>query len=566
MSELYGVPFPDSWSNTKCELQFYRFPNLREASGFTPDEHLLRSIRTVYPKKEFAISSWTEWRAWSWCNHQEISWVGSGACGKSCDAAMFAKMDFLAAPDETSTTIYSTTKNMLRRRIWRDLVRFHEFAPFGLYYRRGDFMITPDNKPDTINFLSGAGILRDDGTVQVSNLFGVHNKRNRVIIDEAQGCPYFLIEGMVNAQLGGDLSDEGFKALAMGNPEDEEDTLCRFCAPNGGWLTLDVNDKQWIPAAGGIALHFDGLDSPAIVEPNGTKEYPFYIRQKDVDNIKKRFTEDSIRYMSQVRGWLVRGAAVDRVIDYPTLDQFNVWTKGIRGTRATALGACDPAFSSGGDRCQMAYADLYKDDFGSHIVEFTDMESIPISGTDERPLAYMLVDQIRESCIHHKVLPNRLAMDITGQQKVLPDVITKEWMPGIHRVDFNGNASDNIFDAELKLLMKDVYFNRVTELWMLWTELVKASQLRGLDRDTAKEWTARRIKWKGKRQQIEPKDKMRARVGYSPDKADAQAILVDLALVRYGVVIGAARPLPIEDQQFQDHSDMLPSYDSELIG
>lgn len=567
MIETYGLEIPEGWNQLRIELACYRYKHLRDWTGLAPEEHLLRAIRSVFTPKEYAIHYWTEWRAWSWCNHEEVGWIGSGSSGKSCDAAMFAYMDFLAGPYETSTTIYSTTKSKLRRRIWKDIIRFHEMAPFGLNYRRADMMITPMQTSDTINFLAGEGILRDDNTVVVSNLFGVHNKRNRIILDEAQGIPWTVIEGSANASLGGELEEGSWKVVLMGNPEDEEETLCRFNAPEGGWLTLDVSDKQWVTKTGGIALHFDGLESPSIKEPGGETKYPFLIRRSNIARLEKRFGKDSIRYMSQVRGWLVRGAQTDRVIDYPTLDQFNVWIKADRRSWARKLAAADPAFSSGGDRCRMCAADLFRDDFNVPILEWTNEEDIPLKATDELPMTYDLVAQMVDFCNRVGAAPHQFGLDITGQQKVLPDVIDREWSPGSFRVDFNGSASKDMFDSELGLTMKDVYFNRVTELWMAFPVYVKCMQIRNLSRETAVEWTARRVTFKGNRQQVEPKDLMRKRVGYSPDRADAQAILIALARARFEYLPNLNRPKPTIDPwaEAYDEADLVEDYASEAL-
>jgi hypothetical protein len=83
----------------------------------------------------------------------------------------------------------------------------------------------------------------------------------------------------------------------------------------------------------------------------------------------------------------------------------------------------------------------------------------------------------------------------------------------------------------------DRYVNRVSELWFGSKELIRNGQLRGIDRELAREMCARKYscqKGVGLRMLVESKVDMKARVGASPDIADAAAILVELCRQRFG--------------------------------
>ena len=83
------------------------------------------------------------------------------------------------------------------------------------------------------------------------------------------------------------------------------------------------------------------------------------------------------------------------------------------------------------------------------------------------------------------------------------------------------------------------FSNRVTELWYVGVEFLRSGQLKGITPDLARELTARKYStMSGGKLVVEPKKDMKARMGKSPDLADAAFMLLDICRHRLGAYAG----------------------------
>lgn len=138
-------------------------------------------------------------------------------------------------------------------------------------------------------------------------------------------------------------------------------------------------------------------------------------------------------------------------------------------------------------------------------------------------------------------------MDSTAQGRAVYNYMLTHWGP-VNAVEFGGAASDMIINVGATKTGKEEYVNRVTELWYSIRRFCEAGQLKGLDKETAKELTSRKISLVGKPAKIvvEPKADLKKKIGRSPDRADALACLVHSARLR-GVLTGENRPKGQQD-------------------
>jgi hypothetical protein len=80
--------------------------------------------------------------------------------------------------------------------------------------------------------------------------------------------------------------------------------------------------------------------------------------------------------------------------------------------------------------------------------------------------------------------------------------------------------------------------NRVTELWFGAKEFLQNGQLRGIGPDLAREMTSRNYdtrKSGSMKVVVESKTDMKARIGRSPDVADAAFVMLDVVRERFGL-------------------------------
>jgi len=84
------------------------------------------------------------------------------------------------------------------------------------------------------------------------------------------------------------------------------------------------------------------------------------------------------------------------------------------------------------------------------------------------------------------------------------------------------------------------FSNRVSELWWVGVEFLRSNQIRGITPDLARELCARKYStMAGGKLVVEPKKDMKARMGKSPDLADAALLLLDACRYRLGAYAGA---------------------------
>ena len=138
--------------------------------------------------------------------------------------------------------------------------------------------------------------------------------------------------------------------------------------------------------------------------------------------------------------------------------------------------------------------------------------------------------------------PRRAGIDSTGGGKGYADIIATMWSNRLMRLEFGGKASD-IKDTMTGKKASDLYANKVTEIWMCAKPLLRSGQIKGVNSTMAKQMCGREMAKKasgapwvdGKnRVRVESKDEMKARIGGSPDEADAAFGVLFLARERFG--------------------------------
>jgi hypothetical protein len=103
-------------------------------------------------------------------------------------------------------------------------------------------------------------------------------------------------------------------------------------------------------------------------------------------------------------------------------------------------------------------------------------------------------------------------------------------------VSFGGAATESPVSVEDTRPAKQVYANRVTQLWGQIKVVVMAGRMRGMDDQTARELCARIYTLRNERTLLESKKDLKKRTkGNSPDRADALALLTELFVSQNGI-------------------------------
>lgn len=554
MRERYGQLWQDAITDLSIELRMYR----KSSPGPDKTRYFTNAFRVLFPetmangKRGHTWNEWTERRVKAWCEDEFKpgdsnfqTWWGPSSAGKSTDCAAILLIHWFSAPDETTVLICTTTKDMLELKVWGEVERLYLLLgpgfPGKLYPGSSRIILGDENSK---NGIFGIAVQRGDP-------IGVHNKYNCLVIDEAQDN---ILMGAADS-IDNLATGEEFKCILMGNPQSHFDPLGKYSEPKDAWNRVNVDCDAW-ETKEGKCLHFDGEKSPAIKDP---EKFYFLIKQVDLDKMKRRRGKDSPRYWSYGRGFLPPEGMVNTMFAESFLLKFQCmkapdW-KYISGVYLVV----DPSYSAGGDACVAQPFNVGETMDGQWSIGFLDPIEIQLELSQGEPMVYYLAGKVQEACEKLNVPSAHVACDTTGVQGMFVDVLEKQMGSGIFRVAFQGTPSDLPVSTEDPRLAKDVYRNKVTELWARLWEYCHAGQVRGLSVETVKQLCARQFSDKrqsGRYEELESKKIFKGRYGRSPDNADACCIAAAYCRERLGIIPGGTFAMYDGTQQETDFREM----------
>jgi hypothetical protein len=184
----------------------------------------------------------------------------------------------------------------------------------------------------------------------------------------------------------------------------------------------------------------------------------------------------------------------------------------------------------------LRFAKVGKAADGDITMLLTDTIRLNLMDDPNYPLFYQVADQTINELEKRGVKPEDFALDSTGAGAGIADIISQRWQGGFTRVSFGGSSTDTPISVEDTRPAKQVYANRVTQLWGQIKVVVMGGRLRGMDDQTARELCARIYSLKNEKILLESKKELKRRTkGNSPDRADALALLVELFVTQNGM-------------------------------
>lgn len=534
----YGRWWPKKIDQFNRELYSFRNPMPVEKGGLPKEEHFWRIVSALWPEdgpKPFVRHPWAERMVEAACQNQYLAVAGCASSGKSDAYAIWAIVNFICAPADTMVLVTSTTLKDSRKRIWGSIRDYWQAAP-----------------PLPGKLVDSMGLIRfDDGTggtsdkcgitliaaekkkekEAVGKLIGFKNKRVIVIADEMPE----LSESILEASASNLSLNPEFQFIGIGNPASRFDAFGILAKPKNGWQSISPLEDEW-ETERGLCIRFDGEKSPNVL----TRKliYPWIVTQAKIDEAKARFGENSLAYYRMFRGYWAPTGDDDTIYSETEIitagaDQDAVWLE-----EPTKVAALDPAFTNGGDRTPVQFGLFGISREGIPTLMYTHRTLLQDDVTNRKKTrTEQIVAQFKELCEEEGVEPFCAAFDKSGAGGPFGDVVSMAWSSEVLGVQFGGKASElpvSISDATLSC---DRYVNRVTELWFGAKELIRTGQLKGIDRELAKEMCSRKYstqKGVGLRMVVETKTDMKARTGESPDLADAAMILIELCRQRLG--------------------------------
>jgi hypothetical protein len=470
--------------------------------------------------------------------------TGAGGSGKTHFAGLYAVAWWMADIHNSIATLTSTTKDMIGQRIWPVVSHFWETAEhtgtgerFSETGQLGDKVdssrIIRAAKGDDKHAITALAVAHGETQKAIHNLKGRHAPRMLLNVDEANGTPEAIFEIIPNMRKG----CEDLTVLVIGNPGSRFDPHGRCLAPKNGWPSITEEVYTWETNAvpewqldPGIALRFDGWDSPNVRA--GVTKWPYIYTCEDKANaLHTPGYVGTFNYWVMERGLHPPEGATQTIFTEQLfariLDSEDV--QFLFESDVMDIAFLDPAFTAGGDSCWFQTARMGKVG-GKFCIQLTEGFEIPISPEVQAyDVDYQIARRVQQECVVRKIRPHCCGVDGSGGGRGVCAILAAEWSNQIIYTVWGGGASDNPSAQNDGRPAKDVFMNKVTELWWNVRECLEAGQIRGFTRDAMTQGCSRLYKMVGKRYQAEPKSDMKARIRYSPDIMDSIAGLVLVA-------------------------------------
>ena len=509
----------------------------------------------------FKVTPWAEIMLRDYTAHDEVIFIGPASGGKSHIIAAASVLFFACDPAHTACIMCSSTLADLKNRAWspvKELVtalKNSRIYTVPIKILENEYCVCNDPNPDVPSTLtkraSIRGVALDEGRIQ-----GQHVAHTLIAIDELSLITNLgaLKTGIVNVSTG-----TNYKFIAAANPESwTSEVSSEFFMPPGGPSSVTPDTGSWVSKTGYFIRHLNGERSPAILQPEKAREWPFLLNE-----------ETRLKHLTRCGG--DRDAPLYRkmVIGYPSLqvDGSQTVLDAVAAGREKATeplgkpmwserreyGRCagvDPAYSPSGDEAIMAGCRLVAQDGRVYLDFERGVSRIPVVSSADNPV----LKQLRDGVVARLVADGgpavrNLAVDSSGNQ-MLGDELSIYVGPGCLAVNSSASASSFPLRAGDTQEARQRVADRGTEAWMVLAEFIKAGQVRGLPQSVVNDLCNRRYLSGANgepraKSKLEPKDAFCSRVGHgSPNEADACALAALAAKERCGVMPFGGVPPP----------------------
>lgn len=389
-------------------------------------------------------------------------------------------------PGEAFVVSTAPSYSQVRAILWREIRAAHKKGQLPGRTNQVEWHIGPQ--------IVGYGRRPEDCDVATA-FSGIHARYVLVVADEASGIPKGLWDAIDTL-----VTNEDSRVLAIGNPDDSTSHFAGICKPGSGWNTI----------------HVDGLATPNFTDeavPESLR--PLLLSPTWVEERKARWGEDSPIYTAKVRG-LFPEFSDDGVVPLS-------WAR-----------QCQRQAHEPGEPVQLG-VDVGLGGDLSVIYERRGRvagRTWTNNSRDPMVVAGVVVQAIRESGA------TRVCIDQIGVGWSVLKRLEELGREGTHHTEMVGvNVGDHASDRTRFVRLRDDMW------WSIGRENCEARtwDLSAVSDDTVGELIAPRFSIDSAgRISVEKKDVTRARIGKSPDSADALLLAFLEPRVNRPTFLGAA--------------------------
>ncbi|MGA0406460.1 MAG: hypothetical protein ACO3PR_00095 [Limisphaerales bacterium] len=543
--QKYGYTFPDGTSDATIELFAFKEGRSPEKGGLGKFEHFRNAVDHIWndplvPRaRKFIWSPWAEDMIYEACENDYLAIAGCASSGKSDTIALWGIVNYLCSPADTLVMMTSTTLREARRRIWKSTMDLWNAVP-GLPGKVVSSLGQIKGMNTSGGFGESTGIVlvpaeKSREKEAIGKVVGIKQNRLFLLADELPELP----ESLVHAAFTNLATNPYFQMIGLGNPNSHFDAFGMFSEPKDGWGSVTEADYEW-ETSRGKCIRFDAQRNPNVMA--GRQLYPWMPSSQVIEQARKDYGENSLMFYRMYKGFWCPDGISNGIYSEADLVR-GVASKPARfddKDKVVRVAAVDPSFTMGGDRC-IAYFGSFGQEDGIDILQFDEWVPLQEDVNDRKtPRSHQIARAFMRECEKRNVTPDNAAYDSTGGGGPFGDVLQMEWSDQVLAISFSGNASERPVSATDRTPAKDRYSNRMSEIWYQGQELLRSHQLRGIKTELAREMTSREYETKGTNLKIkvESKTDYKARVGKSPDIADAAFVLIDLCRTRLGLMGG----------------------------
>lgn len=516
----YGLSFPDNFTPLLIELGCWRNYNSIKNPQLELWEHLRNAALLCIPGLQDNYNPWFERQCQAYAYNSYLAGIGCSSSGKTYGFHTLAFVDFMSDPRHTQGIFTTTSASGLKTRMWPILsAHFRAIRPAGWKITSAPNMTIRSDRDDPKHSLRGVILApKADKSEITDNIIGAHTDRVIWIVDEATSSPDAIFQAWSN--LKGATSHRRF--ILLGNPDDQLDTLGRFCRPCAGWDSVSVETEEWnfeFEGEQGLALHFDGLKSPNLsVQPKDTRagpvsRWPFLFGHADAATHEKNKEVNPLAYWRFCRGWYADASIVPKVMTMTEIDIAGSRNKTVFYGGTKNFASLDPAY--GGDRAMLKVWKMGDcSESTRKVMEQIGNFEIPIhpNTIKGRAIGEFVMEKAKE--MHF----DTVGIDTTTDNSAPAEYLRLNSDLEIIDVNFGGRPSSDPVSPSDTTPCDEKYDRKVTELWFTVKHLL--NQIRGLDEETCIELCTRYFFRKGRPEKlcVETKREMKERAhGKSPD-------------------------------------------------
>jgi len=558
------------------ELMLYGFDELREQCGsraLSKSDHMRNAIKLLLPS-----STGFEWHRWvdelieEWCYRDIFSVWGPSSSGKSSMLGLLCYTDLLVAPTETLVVMVTNPLKMHIERSWGNLLTWRSKMPEQWKVGR---VLNPQSPrldctgggKDGGKFVGVRCISTEDGETEKSlkDKIGGHAKRNRLLVDEAQGCTDIVLKIKANLGASGEYK-EGF----IGNPDSWMNPLGEISEPYNitrrqvmdefpdKWETVHTRIRHDGSESRGVCIVLDGEKCPTLDSQAEARRLHFLTQPSAILTAKQvPGAENSPHYWTYIRGRIPPAGGRLTV-----LSELDLEACGASGPRPWSQNAKRERWASfdlslGGDAIPGTLLELGEAQagvVGGHrnsalpaagpiVVQIMEQDHIAVNvkkHDHSGQVALGIIEMVKKWGIAMVGDPkgwDRVAMDASGQQGAIVDTVERiAGCPGkIVRVKWEDAVSERRWGPKNDTAKSRIKI-KAAELLIQLATLIRNGTICRLPKEVAYQLVTRGMLQADGKADVEPKEAWRrAHKGKSPDELDSVAIGIE-AMLRKGVI------------------------------